>query len=81
MKVVLQTFRNLERVLNEINFSLESLLKMTVILKLISDFQGMHNTWMQVFGSDDPVQTTITSEFVDEHCLIQIKGGAGLDLP
>ena len=74
-----QTFRNLDRALSEINLSLRNLLKVTVILKEISDFQGMHNGWKQVFNSNYPARTTITSDFVDEHCLIQIDGVAGID--
>ena len=73
-----QTFRNLDRALNEINLSLRSLIKVTVILKDISDFQGMHYGWKQIFSSNYPVRTTITSDFVDEHCLIQIEGVAGV---
>ena len=74
-----QTFHNLGRALREINLSLRNLLKVTVILKDISNFQGMHNAWKQVFSSDYPVRTTITSDFVDESCLIQIDGVAGIE--
>ena len=74
----IQTFRNLEKALNEIGLTLKNLLKITVILKDISDFQGMHNGWRQIFDSDYPVRTTITSDFVDDHCLIQIEGVAGI---
>ena len=73
-----QTFHNLEKALREINLTLKNLLKVTVILKDISDFQGMHTGWKQVFNSDYPVRTTITSDFVDEDCLIQIEGVAGI---
>ena len=72
----LQTFRNLEKALGEINLTLKNLLKVTVILKNISDFQGMHAAWKQVFSSEYPVRTTITSDFIDDHCLIQIEGVA-----
>jgi 2-iminobutanoate/2-iminopropanoate deaminase len=65
--------------LREINLSLRNLLKVTVILKDISDFQGMHNGWKQVFSASYPVRTTITSDFVDEQCLIQIDGIAGIE--
>jgi len=73
-----QTFRNLERALTEIDLSLENLLKVTVTLKNISDFQGMHKGWKQVFFSDYPTRMTITSDFVDDECLIQIDGVAGI---
>ena len=75
----LQTFRNLETALGEINLSLRNMLKVTVILRDISDFQGMHNAWKQVFSANYPARTTITSDFVDEQCLIQIDGVAGIE--
>lgn len=71
-----QTFHNLAKALKAIDLSLENLVKVTVILKDISDFQGMHTAWKQVFTSVYPVRTTITSNFIDEHCLIQIEGVA-----
>lgn len=73
----LQAFKNLEGSLGKINLSLKNLLKVTVILKNIADFHGMHQAWRQVFPCDYPVRTTITSDFVDENCLIQIDALAG----
>lgn len=70
----LQTFRNLEKALKEINLGLDNLLKVTVILKDIADFDAMHNAWKQVFSKEYPVRTTITSNFVDDHCRVQIEG-------
>ena len=75
----LQTFHNLEKALREINLSLKNLLKVTVILRNISDFHGMHTAWKQVFQSDYPARTTITSDFIDEDCLIQIEGVADMN--
>ena len=72
-----QTFMNLKSSLGKINLDLSHLLKVTVILKKISDFHGMHRAWKQVFESNYPVRTTITSEFIDDDCLIQIEGTAG----
>ena len=76
----LQTFKNLEEALGAINLSLKNLLKVTVILKNMSDFHGMHQTWQQVFQSDYPVRTTLTSDFIDDHCLIQIEAVAGMQV-
>ena len=73
-----QTFRNLERALAEIDLLLDDLLKVTVTLKNISDFQGMHEGWKQVFSADYPTRMTVTSDFIDEECLIQIDGVAGI---
>ncbi|MBC2581408.1 RidA family protein [Clostridium sp. DJ247] len=70
-----QTLKNLENALKEINLSLENVVKLTVILKNIDDFQKMHSVWVKHFNKDNyPVRTCITSDFVDEYCLIQIEG-------
>jgi len=74
-----QTIKNLAKALKAVDLSLEDLIKVTVILKNISDFQGMHTAWKQVFTSSYPARTTITSAFVDDYCLIQIEGVAGFD--
>lgn len=73
-----QAFTNLKTALNKINLDLNSLLKVTVILKHISDFHGMHQAWLEVFESGYPARTTITSDFIDNDCLVQIEGVAGL---
>jgi 2-iminobutanoate/2-iminopropanoate deaminase len=73
-----QTFHNLAKALKAIDLSLDNLVKVTVILKNISDFQGMHAAWKQAFTSVYPVRTTITSDFIDDHCLIQIEGVAAI---
>ncbi len=70
----LQTFRNLENAFGEIGLGLHNLAKVTVILKDIADFNGMHSAWQQVFTANYPVRVTITSVFVDEACRIQIEG-------
>ncbi|HLO31709.1 MAG TPA: RidA family protein [Anaerolineales bacterium] len=73
-----QAFRNLEKALKEIHLDLHNLLKVTVILRDISDFDGMHAAWKQVFSRDYPARTTITSDFVDAHCRIQIEAIASM---
>ncbi len=75
----LQAFKNLETALKEINLSLRNLMKVTVILRDIADFDQMHDVWKKVFEGGYPVRTTITSDFVDAHCRIQLEGIACLD--
>jgi 2-iminobutanoate/2-iminopropanoate deaminase len=70
----IQTFRNLEKALKEIDLQLENLLKVAVILTDISDFDAMHKAWKQIFTKEYPTRTTITSNFVDDHCRVQIEG-------
>ena len=74
----LQAFRNLEKALKEINLSLDHLLKVTVILRDIADFDAMHKAWKQIFTKEYPTRTTITSNFVDDFCRVQIEGVASL---
>lgn len=69
-----QTFANLERALKEIRCGLQDLVKVTVILKDIRDFQEMHEAWKKLFPKNAPVRTTLTSEFVENHCRVQIEG-------
>jgi 2-iminobutanoate/2-iminopropanoate deaminase len=77
----IQTFRNLEKALLEIGLGLDSLLKVTVIVRDIADFNAMHEAWKKVFSSKVyPTRTTLTSNFVDDHCRIQIEGIAGLNI-
>jgi len=75
----LQAFRNLERALREIDLQLENLLKVTVILREISDFDAMHKAWKQIFKKEYPTRTTITSNFVDDFCRVQIEGVASFE--
>ena len=72
-----QSFTNLESALAEINLTLKHLMKVNVILKHIQDFQVMHKAWCRVFPDGHyPARTTITSDFIDEACLVQIDGTA-----
>ncbi len=73
-----QTFMNLKSALSEIHLDLVNLLKVTVILKDIADFQGMHIVWKRIFNGCYPARTTITSQFVDADCLIQIEAVAAI---
>ena len=75
----LQTFKNLEKALQAINLGLKDLLKVTVILRDIADFNAMHEGWKKVFPNEYPARTTITSNFVDDHCRIQIEGVASIE--
>jgi len=73
----IQTFKYLEKALKEIELSLCDLVKVTVILKSIKDFKGMHDGWLKSLDSSCyPARMTITSDFVDDDCLIQIDAVA-----
>jgi len=65
---------NIEQNLKTIGLGLKNLVKVTVILKDINDFSKMHDVWKKFFVNEYPVRTTITSNFVDDNCLIQMDG-------
>lgn len=72
-----QTLKYLEESLKEIDMSLKNIVKLTVILKNIEDFHGMHSIWEKNFDKDQyPVRTVITSDFVSDKCLVQVEGTA-----
>ncbi|KAF7599360.1 MAG: reactive intermediate/imine deaminase [Candidatus Dactylopiibacterium carminicum] len=71
-----ETFAHLRDALGEIGLGLQDMLKVTVILRNIEDFNGMHRAWLQYFPENAPARTTITSAFVSEAVLIQIDGVA-----
>lgn len=67
--------KNLQKSLEEINLGLENVVKLTIILKNIKDFHKIHNIWIKYFTIENyPVRTTITSDFIDDSCLVQIDG-------
>ncbi len=75
-----QTLINLKESLKPIDLDLNHIVKLTVILRDIKDFKGMHSIWLQHFRADHyPVRTVITSDFVDAHCLVQVEGIAVID--
>lgn len=72
-----QTLINLDKALKEIDLSLDNVLKLTVILKDIKDFKGMHKVWKKHFKKENyPVRAVVTSDFVSDRCLVQVEGTA-----
>lgn len=70
-----QTLKELDISLKKIDLSLQNVVKVTVILKNIEDFHGMHSIWMKYFDKNKyPVRTVITSNFVSDQCLVQVEG-------
>ncbi|MFO7815974.1 MAG: RidA family protein [Halanaerobiales bacterium] len=75
-----QTLNNLNESLNEIDLKLDNVLKLTVILKNIEDFAGMHSIWIKHFKEDKyPVRAVVTSDFVSNNCLVQVEGTAAFN--
>ena len=71
-----ETFRNLKATLDKIGLGFRDMVSMNVLLKDIKDFRGMHSVWVKWFPDEYPARTTSTTDFIDEHCLIQVNGVA-----
>lgn len=71
-----ETFCNLKATLNTIGLGFSDIINLNVLLKDIEDFNGMHSVWAKWFPVDFPARTTLTTRFVDDHCLIQVYGVA-----
>ncbi|MGM0421224.1 MAG: RidA family protein [Bacillota bacterium] len=73
-------FNKLKKYLAEINLGLKDVVKLTVILKDISDFKQMHKIWCKYFTEGNyPVRVVVTSDFVNPNCLVQIEGTAYIE--
>lgn len=71
------TLKGLQEALRKIDLDLDNIVKLTVILKDIKDFNKVHGIWVKYFTAGNyPVRTTITSDFIDDSCLVQVEGVA-----
>ena len=72
------TLETLRSELQKINLRLDNVLKLTVMLKNIEDFNSIHEVWVKYFTKGNyPVRTIITTDFINKNCLVQIEGVAG----
>lgn len=71
-----QTFKNLGETLAQIGLGFEDIIVLDVLLRNITDFNGMHSVWVKWFPKEFPTRSTMTTDFYDAHCLIQVHGVA-----
>jgi len=71
-----ETFHNLKVTLDTIGLTFDDIISVNVLLRTIKDFQGMHSVWQRWFVNKYPARTAFTTDFVDEHCLIQVNAVA-----
>jgi 2-iminobutanoate/2-iminopropanoate deaminase len=69
-------FRNLERALGAAGATLSDVVKMTVYLKNIEDFDKMRQVYRRQFTDGYPARMTATSEFIDPEILVMIEAVA-----
>ncbi len=74
-----RVLQNLEVVLSGMGLSLQNVVKTTVFLKDMADFQGMNNVYKRMFGDHRPARTTVSVKqnpldaLVEIECIAEIK--------
>lgn len=68
-----QALKNLEVVLNGLGLSLQNVVKTTVFLKDMADFQGMNAVYERMFGDHRPARTTIAVRQNPLDALVEIE--------
>ena len=74
-----RALKNLAIVLEGMGLSLENVVKTTVFLKDMADFQGMNEVYGQMFGAHRPARTTISVKqnpldaLVEIECIAEIR--------
>ncbi len=68
-----QTLNNVISVLTEGGAGLGDVLKCTVYLKDISDFQAMNEVFASFFPNDPPARTTVQALLADPEMLVEIE--------
>ena len=68
-----QALQNLAAVLGGLGLSLTHVVKTTVYLKDMADFQGMNQVYARMFGSHRPARTTIAVKQVPLDALVEIE--------
>lgn len=75
------TFLNLKKTLSDCGISLDSLVKVNVFLKNISDLPEMEKVFHTYFDKDKfPARMTSTTDFIDSDCLMMMDGIAHIPL-
>ena len=66
-----QTLRNMAHMLESAGSSLDSIVKMTVVLADAADYDEMNRVWREFFPADPPARTT---------CALQLSNGNGVEI-
>ena len=69
-------FQNLERTLAAARATLDDVVKTLVFFKNLEDFQGIRKVYQATFKHGFPVRSAITTQFLDDECLIQMEAVA-----
>lgn len=76
-----RALQNLNIVLSGLGLSLQNIIKTTVFLKSMDDFQGMNGVYAKMFGEHRPARSTIAirknplDALVEIECIAEIESG------
>jgi 2-iminobutanoate/2-iminopropanoate deaminase len=73
-----QVFANLRAILEEAGSALDRLVKTTVFLQNLDDFQGMNSVYAQHVGSSPPARSTVEVARLPSGALVEIEAIAHL---
>jgi 2-iminobutanoate/2-iminopropanoate deaminase len=68
-----QIFRNLQQILEEAGSGLDRIVKTTVFLINLSDFQGMNEIYAKHVGEDRPARSTVEVAALASGALVEIE--------
>ncbi len=68
-----RVLQNLEIVLGGLGLTLQNVVKTTVFLKDMADFQGMNNVYKNMFGDHRPARTTVSVRQNPLDALVEIE--------
>lgn len=68
-----QVFKNMEAILLAAGSSLNKVVKTTVFLKDMNDFQKMNGVYEKLFGGHKPARSTIQVAKLPMDCLVEIE--------
>ncbi len=68
-----RVLQNLSTVLNGVGLSLQDVVKTTVFLKDMADFQGMNEVYARMFGEHRPARTTVSVKQNPLDALVEIE--------
>ena len=71
-----QVFRNLRAILDEAGSGLDRLVKTTVFLKDLDDFQGMNEVYARHVGDEPPARSTVEVARLPSGALVEIEAVA-----
>jgi len=71
-----RTLKNIKAILESSGFSLRDVVKVSIFLKSMSDFQKMNEVYKTFFPESPPARTTVQAELPGQGMLIEIDATA-----